>query len=510
MRAKYGKWTVPLVLLFAAAAVIAPAVRTQAAGNSGNDDNTFIVGFDAEFPPYGYKDENGEYVGFDLSLAQEVADRNGWTLIKQPIDWNSKDMELNSGSIDCIWNGFTMDGREDEYTWSSAYVDNSQVVAVKSDSPIASLDDLKGKTVIVQQDSSALAAFNGEDATDENKALAASFASLQQVSDYNSAFMNLESGVADAVCLDIGVANYQLANSGGKFRLLPQQVSSEHYGIGFKKGNTALRDKVQATLNDMLSDGTFEKIADAWGLSDAVCLGQEGADAVMREETAGGGSGFGVPDFLDIMRQLLQGFGATLMIFFLTLIFSLPLGLLITFMRMSRHAVPHWIARFFISILRGTPLMLQLLVVFFGPYYVFRISLSNSWRFWAVIIGFSVNYAAYFAEIFRAGIEGVPKGQREAAQVLGYTKHQTFTRIIFPQMVRRVMPPVTNEVITLVKDTSLAFALAYTEMFTLAKQIAATRSNILPLFAAGLFYYIFNFLVEFTMGRIEKKLSYFE
>ena len=510
MRAKYGKWTVPLVLLFAAAAVIAPAVRTQAAGNSGNDDNTFIVGFDAEFPPYGYKDENGEYVGFDLSLAQEVADRNGWTLIKQPIDWNSKDMELNSGSIDCIWNGFTMDGREDEYTWSSAYVDNSQVVAVKNDSPIASLDDLKGKTVIVPQDSSALAAFTGEDATDENKALAASFASLQQVSDYNSAFMNLESGVADAVCLDIGVANYQLANSGGKFRLLPQQVSSEHYGIGFKKGNTALRDKVQATLNDMLSDGTFEKIADAWGLSDAVCLGQEGADAVMREETAGGGSGFGVPDFLDIMRQLLQGFGATLMIFFLTLIFSLPLGLLVTFMRMSRHAVPHWIARFFISILRGTPLMLQLLVVFFGPYYVFRISLSNSWRFWAVIIGFSVNYAAYFAEIFRAGIEGVPKGQREAAQVLGYTKHQTFTRIIFPQMVRRVMPPVTNEVITLVKDTSLAFALAYTEMFTLAKQIAATRSNILPLFAAGLFYYIFNFLVEFTMGRIEKKLSYFE
>ena len=148
--------------------------------------------------------------------------------------------------------------------------------------------------------------------------------------------------------------------------------------------------------------------------------------------------------------------------------------------------------------------------MFIGPYYVFRISLSNSWRFWAVIIGFSVNYAAYFAEIFRAGIEGVPKGQREAAQVLGYTKRQTFTRIIFPQMVRRVMPPVTNEVITLVKDTSLAFALAYTEMFTLAKQIAATRSNILPLFAAGLFYYIFNFLVEFVMGRIEKKLNYFE
>jgi His/Glu/Gln/Arg/opine family amino acid ABC transporter permease subunit len=510
MRLKYRKWTVPLLLLFMAAALITPALRTQADSSTDNDDNTFIVGFDAEFPPYGYKDENGEYVGFDLSLAQEVCERNGWTLIKQPIDWNSKDMELNSGSIDCIWNGFTMDGREDEYTWSSAYIDNSQVVAVRSDSSINSLDDLAGKTVIVQQDSSALAAFTGDDATEENKALAASFAELQQVSDYNSAFMNLESGVADAVCLDIGVANYQLANSGGKFRLLSEQVSSEHYGIGFKKGNTELRDKVQATLNEMLSDGTFAEIAEEWGLSDAVCLGEEGADAVMRSETSGSSSGFTFADFLDIMGQLLQGFGATLTIFFLTLIFSLPLGLLVTFMRMSRHAVPHWIARVFISILRGTPLMLQLLVVFFGPYYVFRISLSNAWRFWAVIIGFSINYAAYFAEIFRAGIEGVPRGQREAAQVLGYTKRQTFTRIIFPQMVRRVMPPVTNEVITLVKDTSLAFALAYTEMFTLAKQIAATRSNILPLFAAGLFYYIFNFLVEFVMGRIEKKLNYFE
>lgn len=523
MRLHYTKRTVPIVLAALMAAFLLPGLgistRADAAGTAdatkgadagSTDDNTFIVGFDAEFPPYGYKDENGEYVGFDLSLAQEVADRNGWTLVKQPIDWNSKDMELNSGSIDCIWNGFTMDGRENEYTWSSAYIDNSQVVAVRSDSGIEKLSDLAGKTVIVQEDSSALAALTGDDATEENKELAASFAQLQQVGDYNSAFMNLESGVADAVCLDIGVAKYQLANTGDKYRLLPEKLSSERYGIGFKKGNTQLRDKVQATLNEMLADGTFDKIADEWGLSDAVCLGQEGTDDVMRSETDSGTLGLSAADILDIMKQLLQGLGATLTIFFLTLLFSLPLGLLVTFMRLSRHAVPHGIARVFISVLRGTPLMLQLLVVFFGPYYLFRINLSNSWRFWAVIIGFSVNYAAYFAEIFRAGIEGVPKGQREAAQVLGYTKRQTFVRIIFPQMVKRVMPPVTNEVITLVKDTSLAFALAYTEMFTLAKQIAATESSIVPLFVAGLFYYIFNALVEYTMGRIEKKLDYFE
>ena len=208
---------------------------------------------------------------------------------------------------------------------------------------------------------------------------------------------------------------------------------------------------------------------------------------------------------LDILRQLLSGMLASLGIFVLTLIFSLPLGLVITFIRRSKLKVLNWIARIYISIMRGTPLMLQLLVVFFGPYYLFGMSLSN---IYAVIIGFSLNYAAYFAEIYRSGIEAVPKGQYEAAAVLGYSRTQTFVRIIFPQMVKIVLPPVTNEVITLVKDTSLAFALAYTEMFTLAKQIAAAQTSIMPLFVAGLFYYIFNFVVAYGMEKLENKMKY--
>ena len=164
----------------------------------------------------------------------------------------------------------------------------------------------------------------------------------------------------------------------------------------------------------------------------------------------------------------------------------------------------------YISIMRGTPLMLQLLVVFFGPYYLFGIKVTATYRFYAVIIGFALNYAAYFAEIYRAGIESIPKGQYEAAAVLGYSRIQTFWKIIFPQMVKRVLPPVTNEVITLVKDTSLAFALAYTEMFTLAKQVAASMASIMPLFIAGLFYYIFNFVVAMVMEQIEKRMQYFD
>ncbi len=249
-----------------------------AATVSEDGSKTFTVGFDAEFPPYGYKDKKtGEYTGFDLDLAQEVCDRLGWKLEKRPIDWDSKDMELDSGTISCIWNGFTMNGREDDYTWSVPYIDNSQVVVVKKDSDIQSLDDLSGKTVAVQADSSALAALTGDDATDANKKLAASFKDLQQVGDYNSALMNLEAGAVDAVCMDIGVANYNVNNNKNKYKLLDDQISSEQYAIGFKKGNTALKDIVEKTLLEMYEDGTVEKIASQkkYDLADTICLGKD-------------------------------------------------------------------------------------------------------------------------------------------------------------------------------------------------------------------------------------------
>lgn len=214
--------------------------------------------------------------------------------------------------------------------------------------------------------------------------------------------------------------------------------------------------------------------------------------------------------FMSIVTQIGSGFRTTLFIFFFTLLFSMPLGIVFALARMSRFKPLNLFMRVCISVLRGTPLMLQLIVVFFMPYYVFGIKLSTGWRVYAALIGFSVNYAAYFGEIFRAGIQGVPVGQHEAAQVLGFTRVQTFWRIIFPQMVKRVIPPVTNEVITLVKDTSMAFAIAYAEMFTMAKQVAAAQSNIMPLFVAGLFYYIFNIVVAGVMRKLEERLSYFE
>ena len=235
---------------------------------------TFTVGFDAEFPPYGYQDDNGEYVGFDLSLAEEVCKRNGWELVKKPIDWDSKDLELDSEIIDCIWNGFTINGREDAYTWTTAYVDNSQVFVVAADSGITNKEGLAGKTVAVQADSSALAALTDEEDNEENLALAATFADLMEVPDYNTAFMNLESGAVDAIAMDVGVARYQLESRGDSYVILDEVLAAEEYGVGFKLGNTELRDAVQNTLNEMADDGTFMKIATEWGLEESVVLGK--------------------------------------------------------------------------------------------------------------------------------------------------------------------------------------------------------------------------------------------
>ena len=214
--------------------------------------------------------------------------------------------------------------------------------------------------------------------------------------------------------------------------------------------------------------------------------------------------------FSVMLQQLAGGMLVSIEIFFVTLLFSLPLGLLICFGRMSRNKVIRTIVSGYISIMRGTPLMLQLMVVYFGPYFIFGIRISMGYSLIAVFIAFAINYAAYFAEIYRGGIESMPVGQYEAAEVLGYTKAQTFIHIILPQVFKRVMPSITNEVVTLVKDTSMAFTVSYQEMFTIGKQISNSEASFVPFLVAGVFYFVFNAVVDFVMGRVEKRMSYYK
>lgn len=253
-------------------AVMALGMVSAVSVQAGIEDKTLIVGFDAEYPPYGYMDENGEYTGFDLELAQAVCDLEGWELEKKPINWDSKDMELNSGSIDCIWNGFTINGREDDYTWSDPYLNNEQVMVVAADSGIEKLDDLAGKNVVVQAASAALDALN----SDDNKDLTASFASLTENPDYNTAFMNLDSGAADAIAVDIGVAKYQLSQrEEGKYVILDEPIQSEQYGIGFKKGNDELKDTVWEEVLKLYDAGEVDKLAEKYEVADMLCIGDD-------------------------------------------------------------------------------------------------------------------------------------------------------------------------------------------------------------------------------------------
>ena len=211
-----------------------------------------------------------------------------------------------------------------------------------------------------------------------------------------------------------------------------------------------------------------------------------------------------------MVSQLAGGMFVSIQIFVVTLIFSLPLGMIVAFGRMSRNAVIQGIVKVYISVMRGTPLMLQLMVVYFGPYYLFGIKVTNSYRLWAAFIGFVINYAAYFAEIYRSGIQSMPAGQYEAAKLLGYGKAQTFFKIILPQVIKRILPSVTNEVITLVKDTSLAFTISVLEMFAIAKALASSQTSLIPFVAAGVFYYVFNLVVAMGMEYMEKKLAYYQ
>ena len=211
---------------------------------------------------------------------------------------------------------------------------------------------------------------------------------------------------------------------------------------------------------------------------------------------------------MTMIVKMSEGLGKTCAIFFLTLIFSLPLGMIVALLRMSKLKIVSAVTRFVITVLRGTPLMLQLLAVTYGPYYLFGMSVSRN-KLIPVVIAFAINYAAYFAEIYRGGIESIPIGQYEAAEVLGYTKVQTFMRIILPQVIKRIMPSITNEVVTLVKDTSMAFTVSYQEMFTIGKQIANSQTSFTPFLVAGVFYYIFNVIVDYVMGLVEKRLDYY-
>lgn len=276
MKRKY--FCVLLAGVMAAALAGCGGKGDENASSSGSQDagaessakrTTFTVGFDAEYPPYGYMDENGDYTGFDLELAQAVCEMEGWELVKTPLNWDSKDMELNAGNVDCLWNGFTMNGREEDYTFSVPYVDNKQVIVVAEDAGIQALADLAGKTVGVQAASAALTLLQDPEG---QKELGDSFGELKEFADYNTAFTELTQGSLDALAIDIGVAKYQLESRGEGYTMLEEPLNSEQYAVAFKKGDTELAETINRDLQALMDDGTVEELAEKYDIADMICL----------------------------------------------------------------------------------------------------------------------------------------------------------------------------------------------------------------------------------------------
>ena len=455
--------------------------------------DTIIIGLDVNFPPMGFLDESGEIIGFDIDLAREVFTSLGYEVKFQPINWDSKEMELANGSIDAIWNGLSWSKeRSENMTLTKSYMKNRQVVIVNSNSDIYSISDLKEKTVSVQKSST------GATSLRKNE-ISSSLSNIFEVESMVNALNEVNLGLADATVVDEIVARYYLeeTNLKSNFRILDEELKKEDYVIAVKKGNEALKEQIETTISNLVDNKKAEEISILWFGENLVSL-EEVYDL---SETS---------SKISFLTPLLKGLQTTTLLFIIVIVLSLPLGLLICILRNSRFKIFKYLVDIYTNIMRGTPLLLQLFFIFYGipniPVIGEYLTISN--RFIAGTIAFVLNYAAYFTEIFRGGFLSVDKGQEEAAKVLGFTKTQTLFKILLPQALKVSIPSICNETITLVKDTSLIFAIGVTELLSTSKNIVNSTANIMPYIIAGAIYLVICFVVSYLLKKLERKFSF--
>jgi polar amino acid transport system substrate-binding protein len=456
----------------------------QVEATEDTTDETYVVGLDDTFAPMGFRDADGNIVGFDIDLANAVADLYGWELEYQPIDWAMKETELNSGNIDMIWNGYGITPeREEMVLFSEPYIESGQVVISKKGSDIEQISDLAGKTIATQSGSTALT-FMQEWPDDTFSKLASDPVLYPS---YNEVFADLDADRVDAVYSGEIYTRYTLTQKGtlDDYQMFTDESSIEPMGVGFRKEDTALKTQVDEGIQTLRDNGTYDEIYAKWF----------GADAATTKETN---------IVLAVLPSLLNGLKLTLLLFVVVSVISIPIGFLIGVLRVFG---PKWlqaIIEAYVFIMRGSPLMLQLMVIFFGLPYV-GISLD---RFTAAVLAYVINYAAYYAEIFRGGISAVPAGQYESISVLGIGKVRGFRRIILPQVIKIVMPSMGNEIISLVKDTSLVYVIGLGEMLRAGNIAANTYASLVPYLVAGVIYLLVTAILTVVLRRVEKQLKW--
>ncbi|MEY8293060.1 ABC transporter permease subunit [Carnobacteriaceae bacterium 52-44] len=479
-----------LIILFATLGVILLKTETTEAAEledgvaTPDGTETFVIGLDDTFAPMGFRNEQGELVGFDIDLSAEVAERLDYRFVYQPIDWSVKEQELNSGNIDMIWNGYGVTPeREELVQMSDTYIEDTQIIVTRAeDDPIESLDDLIGMTVTTQSSSTALQIMEAEWPEDVLDGLA----DLVLYPNYNNSFLDLDAGRVDAVVVGGVYGNYVVNLRGEEnYNVFLDASAVEPMAVGLRKSDTEFAEELNATLADIRNDGTYEEIYTKW-------FGSSGASA---EESS---------ILANMIPGLKDGLKLTLGLFAIVFLASIPLGLLFA---VPRAFGPKWmqaLIEVYVFIMRSTPLLLQLMVVFFGlPYLGIGFE-----RFPAAIFAFIINYTAYFIEIFRGGFTSISPGQYESLKVLGIGKVRGFFRVIVPQVLNNVLPALGNEVVALVKDTSLVYVIGLGEILRVASISANTYASLTPYLIVGVIYMVVVGVVTILLRQAEKKISY--
>ncbi|MDR0404616.1 MAG: ABC transporter permease subunit [Oscillospiraceae bacterium] len=455
--------------------------------------NEIIVGLDVNVPPMGFLSENNEIVGFDIDLAREIF--SGKKIIFQPIDWDAKELELNSGKIDVIWNGMSKTPeREQNMLLTKPYMKNRQIVIVNKNSEIENLEDLQNKTICVQKGSTGSDAFKNHEISNKVK-------NIIELENMVNCLNEVETFKSDATVVDEVVAKYYLNEKGlaENFKILSQEISTEDYVIAVKKDNIELKDEIENGLSALKTSGKAEEVSNKWF----------GANLFFWEDSEATSIEASTNNKNLSLKPIIQGLWVTLKIFLLTIVFSLPLGLLFCVLQNSRNKILKFLIKICTNVMRGTPLLLQLFFVFYGLPYIPVIGgyLTIKDRFLAGVLTFILNYAAYFVEIFRSGFLGVDKGQNEAAQVLGFSKTQALFKILLPQVLRITLPTICNECVTLVKDTALIFAIGVPELLSNTKNLVNSTANVSNYIITGAIYLAICMVLVQIFKKLERKFS---
>lgn len=472
------KWLNLLILSMLVFVPIQAAAQSDITIQPGE---TVTVGLDSTFAPYGFLDD-GEYTGFDIELVEEVFDNMGVDYEFQSIDWSMKEAELNNGNIDMIWNGYSKTPeREELVLFSDNYVEGRVGVLVKNDSEIQTIADLEGKKVATQEGSSQLEAIRQQPGLEESL----DGGRVITFSSFNEVLQELATGRVDAIVVAELVTRYYFSQNGqaGDYRMLDEDFGITETAVGFRQNETAFVEDFNVALNEILNSEAYEEIENRW-------FAELGGDESAEEA--------------NMLAPLLDAAKTTLLVFFVVLIVSIPLGLIIALLEQRAPAWIKAIIQVYVYVFRGSPLLLQLMVVYFGLPFL-GITLD---RVPAALATMIINYAAYLVEIFRGGLNAIPQGQYESLKVLSINKLTGYRRVILPQLWKVVMPSVGNEVISLVKDTSLIYILGLDELLKVGRSLSNQYASMMPYLYVGVIYLALTGIVTIVLNQIEKRIDY--